>query len=128
VNARTLFAIVALAALALLPGLAVSQEQGEAPLSQEEMMARWKKWVMSWADTSTTALYVAEGPVSDPTGMTMSLYGELDEFLTGECDKPFRWTIRKDGEDKFTFEIWDLGIGADGRKVMEIGYTRRKAG
>lgn len=85
-----------------------------------------KKWVETFATNMDTALYRAEGTVVDPTGKVRSLYGTLDEYLTGEHDKPFRATLRKIDEDHFVREVWDLGIGAEGQKVFEYAYARRK--
>jgi hypothetical protein len=85
-----------------------------------------KKHVASWVDNGNTAMHYYEGTVVDPTGAVVALYGTLDEFLTGEHDKPVRYTRRKVSDDKFVLEIWDLGIGELGQVVMRQTFTRRK--
>ena len=189
--------IAALAALALLPGLAGSQEGGA--MTQEQMMELWqkwattdehhkelawfvgkwdvearmmgsttpekgtvefkwimegrwlaqdykgtlmgmpyqgygisgfdrvkKKWVETWVSNMDTAMLRFEGTVVDPTGKVKSLYGTLDEWTTGEHDKPIRGTTRKIDADHFVHELWDLGIGAEVKVVLEFSYTRQK--
>lgn len=85
-----------------------------------------KKWVHTWVSNMDTAMLRFEGVVVDPTGKVKSLYCEMDEYLTGEHDKPARGVYRKVDEDTFTYELWDMAIGAEGRKVLEITYKRRK--
>ena len=50
----------------------------------------------------------------------------MDEPMTGEHDKPVRYTTRLVNENKFTFEIHDLVIGGDKTKAIEMEYTRKK--
>jgi hypothetical protein len=85
-----------------------------------------KKHVGTWVDNSGTTLIHSEGTVVDPTGQVTVLYGTLDEWITGEHDKPIRVTTRKISPDKFTNEIWDLGIGEHGAIVLRYTFSRRK--
>jgi hypothetical protein len=85
-----------------------------------------KKWVSTWVSNMDTAMLRFEGVVVDPTGKTKSLYCDMDEYLTGEHDKPARGVYRKVDEDTFKYELWDMAIGVDGQKVLEITYKRRK--
>ena len=48
------------------------------------------------------------------------------EWMTGEHDKAVKYVTRHEGPDKWIFEIWDLGIGEDGKAVMIQTYTRRE--
>lgn len=195
-NSRTSILVAALAALALLPGLAGSQEGGDmTPAQMMELMKNWsvtdehhkelawyvgkwdtetramgmgteegtaefkwvidgrwlteemqgsmmqmpfhgfgligfdrfkKKWVSTWVGSMDTAMLRFEGVVVDPTGKVKVLWCNLDEYLTGEHDKPAKAVYRKIDEDKFTFELWDMAMGPDGGKVFEITYKRRK--
>jgi hypothetical protein len=85
-----------------------------------------KKWVHTWVSNMDTAMLRFEGVVVDRTGKVKSLYCDMDEYLTGEHDKPARGIYRKVDEDTFTYELWDMAIGAEGGKVLEITYRRRK--
>lgn len=86
-----------------------------------------KKWVTTWVSNMDTAMLRFEGVVVDPTGKVRVLWCNLDEYLTGEHDKPAKGVYRKIDEDTFLFELWDMAMGPDGGKVMEITYKRRKA-
>jgi hypothetical protein len=85
-----------------------------------------KKHVSTWVDNTNTAMIATEGVVVDPTGDVVVQYGTLDEFLTGEHDKAIRVVTRRLGPDKFTQEIWDLGIGESGAVVLTYTFTRWK--
>jgi hypothetical protein len=85
-----------------------------------------KAHVSTWVADADTTLHYHQGTTVDPEGKVKSLYGTLDEWTTGEHDKPVRITTRKVSDDKFVQEIWDLGIGELGRVVMKWTYTRRK--
>jgi hypothetical protein len=85
-----------------------------------------KKWVSTWVSNMDTAMLRFEGVVVDPTGKVKSLYCDMDEYLTGEHDKPARGVYRKVDEDTFLYELWDMAMGPDGGKVLEIKYKRRK--
>jgi hypothetical protein len=85
-----------------------------------------KKWVSTWVSNMDTAMLRFEGVVVDPTGKVKSLYCDMDEYLTGEHDKPARGVYRKVDEDTFNYELWDMAVGAEGQKVLEITYKRRK--
>lgn len=72
------------------------------------------------------ALNVARGVTVDPQGRTQAVYGVLDEYMTGELAKPFKVVTRILTPDRFVMEIWDLGIGVDGAKVLEFTHSRRR--
>ncbi|MHC4224108.1 MAG: DUF1579 family protein [Planctomycetota bacterium] len=85
-----------------------------------------KKQVQVWVDTLSTDMKAAEGVVVDPKGQVQVLYGTMDEYLTGEHDKIVKYVTRIIDQDKFVFEIWDMGMGPDGGRVIELTYTRQK--
>lgn len=76
--------------------------------------------------TADTAMNMARGLVVDPTGRTTAVYGTLDEYTTGELHKPYKAVMRNESASRHVMEIWDLGIGADGAKVLEFTFNRRK--
>ncbi len=84
-----------------------------------------KKWVTTWVSTMDTAMNRSEGVIVDPTGKVTAQYGTLDEYLTGEHDKPFKTITRRVTNDKFEVEIWDLGIGEAGAIVIKQTFARK---
>ena len=85
-----------------------------------------KKFVTTVVSNMDTAMLRLEGTVVDPTGKINTQYGTLDEYLTDEHDKPFRTVTKKTDDDHFVMELWDLGIGENGKIVMLFSYTRVK--
>jgi hypothetical protein len=85
-----------------------------------------KKWVTTWVSNLDTAMLRFEGVVVDPTGKVRVVWCNLDEYLTGEHDKPAKGVFRKIDENKFVYEIWDMAMGPEGGKVMDFTYTRKK--
>jgi len=83
-----------------------------------------KKFVSTGVSSTHPGIIAAEGPVVDPDGKVQVQYGALDEYLTDEHDKPIKYVLRHEGEDKFVFELWDLGIGPEGKPVVVDTYTR----
>jgi len=84
-----------------------------------------KKYVSFWIDNLSTAMYLSEGSI-DPAGKVLSLYGKMDEPMTGEHDKNVKYVSRVVDPDKFVFEIHDLAIPEPNTKVVEVVYTRKK--
>jgi hypothetical protein len=85
-----------------------------------------KKWVSTWVSSADTAMLRFEGVVVDPTGKVKVLWCNLDEYLTGERDRPAKGVYRKIDENTFLYELWDMAMGLEGGKVLEITYKRRK--
>jgi hypothetical protein len=73
-----------------------------------------------------TAMIMTRGLVVDPTNKVRALYGKLDEYTTGELHKPLKVVLRDVSDTRHIMEIWDLGIGEAGAKVLEYTFTRRK--
>ena len=86
-----------------------------------------KKHVACYVDSMNTGMYTMEGVVVDKTGKVQVSYGTMDEWLTGEHDKPVKYVTREISDDEWVFEIWDLGIGEKGAIVLTYKYTRKKA-
>jgi hypothetical protein len=73
-----------------------------------------------------TAMIMTRGLVVDPTNKVRALYGTLDEYTTGELHKPLKVVLRDVSDTRHVMEIWDLGIGEGGAKVLEYTFTRKK--
>lgn len=85
-----------------------------------------KNHVAASVSSFDTSLLVSRGVVVDPEGKVTAVYGTLDEYMTGELNKPYRAVTRVIDDDHHTMEIWDLGIGVDGAVVFEWTYKRKK--
>lgn len=73
-----------------------------------------------------TAMIMSRGLVVDPTNKVTATYGTLDEYTTGELHKPFKVVVRHVTDARHVMEIWDLGIGDAGAKVLEFTFNRRR--
>jgi hypothetical protein len=73
-----------------------------------------------------TAMTMSRGLVVDPTNRVTATYGTLDEYTTGELHKPFKVVMRQVSDARHVMEIWDLGIGDAGAKVLEFTFNRRR--
>ena len=84
-----------------------------------------QKFVSLSFDDQTTAAYRFEGNL-DQTGTVLSLWGTVDEPMTGEHDKASKYVVRILSQDKFVHEVHDLTIGGDKTMVVETTYSRKK--
>jgi len=84
-----------------------------------------KKYVSFWIDNSTTQTTTMSG-LADRSGRTFTLYGTMDEWLTGENGKTVKYVTRIVNRDKNIFEAYDLGIEGPNQRMMEAVYTRKK--
>ena len=82
-----------------------------------------KKYVSSWVDDMSTALFISEGS-ADVESKVFTFQGTMDDPMTGKKNKPVKYIIRILGPDKHTFEMHDLTLG-DKSKTMEMIYTRK---
>ena len=80
-------------------------------------------FMVTMSNMSTTP-YFASGNF-DPDGKVLSLYGYMDEPMTGEIGKPVKYVTRIIDKDKYIFEIHDMVFGENNTKVVEVTYTRR---
>lgn len=85
-----------------------------------------KNHVSASVSSMDTALNVARGLVVDPSNKTTAVYGTLDEYTTGELRKPFKVVTKVQDANRHVVEVWDLGIGEAGAKVLEFRYKRKK--
>ena len=81
-----------------------------------------KKFTGTWIDTLSTTKNDGEG-LLDRTGRIITWYGTMDEYLTGEHDKPVRYVLDLTKDDELRFEVHDLVLG-DNSKVIDIHYSR----
>jgi Protein of unknown function (DUF1579) len=84
-----------------------------------------KKYIQLWLDNFSTSVSVAEG-TADKSGNVITLWGTMDEPMTGERDKIVKYVYRLTGKDKYVFEVHDFSFPEPHTKVMEITYTRVK--
>jgi hypothetical protein len=84
-----------------------------------------QKYVATWMDNFGTAISIMSG-TADQTGTVITMWGAMDEPMTGERDKPVKYVTRLIGKDKHTFESHDLVLPEGQTRVMEIVYTRKK--
>jgi len=84
-----------------------------------------QKYVSTTVDSFQTCIQPSEG-FRDQAGTSLHLYGPLDEYLTGENDKPVRYTWRVISPDKHVLELHDLAIGLENTKVVEVEFNRKK--
>lgn len=82
-------------------------------------------FVSTWIDNLNTYKLDAQGKLGQD-GKTLIFYGPLDEYLTGENDKPVKYAYRWQDADHFTFEVHDLAIGETNTCVISMAYSRAK--
>lgn len=80
------------------------------------------KFVASFIDNLGTSMRSAEG-LLDRTGKKLSLWGEMDEWLTDEHDKMVLYQYQIVDSNTILFEIHDLALEKDS-KVIEVTYSR----
>ncbi len=82
-----------------------------------------KKFVSFWIDDGGTGMYTSEG-TADAAGKVFTFAGKMDDPMTGEKDKPMKFTITIVDRNKRVFEMHDL---SKGKKSLcaEMTYTRK---
>jgi hypothetical protein len=83
-----------------------------------------KQFTGSWADNMTTAILTQKGSLS-PDGKTLTMFGEMDEPMTGEIGKIVKYQTTIDSPDSHTFRIQEVQYG-DPFTVVEIVYQRKQ--
>ena len=83
-----------------------------------------RQFVATWLDNTSTALLTMRGSL-DQTGKILTLYGTMDDAMTGERDKMIKYVLTVVDENTYTFGIFDL-VAGENYKVVESTYTRRK--
>jgi Protein of unknown function (DUF1579) len=85
-----------------------------------------KNHVVASVSSMDTSMLMSRGLIVDPSHRVTAVYGTLDEYVTDELHKPYKAVTRKLDDNRHVMEIWDLGIGDAGAKVLEYTFTRRK--
>ena len=84
-----------------------------------------KRFVGIWIDDMATSISISDGHMNQD-GTVLTMFGKMDEWMTGEIGKTVKYVTRIVNKDKNVFEIHDMAIGEPNTKVVEITYTRRK--
>jgi len=84
-----------------------------------------KKYVESWIDNMGTGLSTMEGTM-DRDGKALTMWGKMDEPMTGETDKVVKYVTRILDKDTHVFEIYDVTSYGENQPTMKITYTRMK--
>ena len=82
-----------------------------------------KQYNSFWVDSSSTAMYLALG-TAPADGKTLTFHGKMDDVMTGEKDKPVKFTIKIEGPAKHVFSMYDLGGGKE-KRIAEMTYTKK---
>ena len=86
-----------------------------------------KNYVTCGVNNMDTSMITLKGTVVDPTNKMVVQYGKLDEYTTGELNKPIKSVMKIVDKDHHTLEVYDLGIGEHGAVVLEFNYSRKKS-
>ncbi len=83
-----------------------------------------KVFVGTWADSFGTSIAHMTGGQS-PDGKIQTMFGTIDEPMTGEIGKTVKYVTRHIDDNTMVFEAWEVMYGND-FKAFEIHYTRAK--
>ncbi len=83
-----------------------------------------KLFVSNWMDSMSTGIMAMKGSL-DQTGKVMTLFGEMDEPMTGEMGKVIRSQTTWIDDNSFKFTMAEVMYG-EPFVVMEIVYTKKK--
>jgi len=83
-----------------------------------------KTYQSIWVDNMGTSITLSSGSASDD-GKTLTFKAKMDDAMTGEKDKDFKFIDRFVSKDEIVAEIHDLSRGKDS-KMMEMTYKRKK--
>jgi len=83
-----------------------------------------KTYQSVWIDNMGTSITLSSGSASDD-GKTLTFKAKMDDAMTGEKDKDFKFIDRFVSKDEIVAEIHDLSRGKDS-KMMEMTYKRKK--
>lgn len=82
-----------------------------------------KQFVGTWIDSMGTGISAMRGSIS-PDGKVLTMFGEMDEPMTGEIGKAIMYRTTKHNENNHTFEMFEIVYG-EPFKVIEINYNRK---
>lgn len=83
-----------------------------------------KQYVSVWIDSMGTGLYASAGSIN-PEMTTLSMYGEMNEPMTGEMGKMVMYQVTIKDADHHTFEMKEVVYG-EPMVMMRMEYTRKK--
>ncbi|MFO0829636.1 MAG: DUF1579 family protein [Phycisphaerales bacterium] len=83
-----------------------------------------KQYVMTWADSLATGILKFTGAKSRE-GDVITLFGEMDEPMTGEIGKTVKYVQRIVDADHFVAEMWEVQYGKE-FMVWKADYARAK--
>ena len=84
-----------------------------------------KKYVSFWIDNMGTGMSTMEGTM-DKDGKAVTMWGKMDEPMTGEKDKKVKYVTRFVDKDTQVFEVYDVKTYGEKKPTMQITYKRRK--
>jgi hypothetical protein len=84
-----------------------------------------KKYVGFWIDNMSTGMSTMSGTM-DKEGNILTLWGKMDDPMTGEKDKDIKYVTRIIDQDTHIFEIYDVKTWGDKQPTMRLTYTRKK--
>ncbi len=85
-----------------------------------------KKYVGFWIDNMSTAMTTLEGNC-DKEGTTFTMWGKMDEPMTGQKGKKVKYVTKIIDADNHVFEAYDVTSYGDKKPIMQITYTRKKS-
>lgn len=84
-----------------------------------------KNYVTTTVSSMDNAMNTTRGLKVDDDDSVKVEYGVLNEYLTGELNKPYKTVTKLESDDKMTVELWDLSIGEKGAIVIISHYQRK---
>ena len=70
------------------------------------------------------SMLLARGPAAAGDADVTAMFGELEEYTTGELHRPYKVVLRKLSADRHVTAIWGLDAGDAGTKKIEFTFTR----
>jgi len=83
-----------------------------------------KRYVGSWIDNMSTVLATMEG-VADKNGKSVTMWGKMDDPMTGEKGKKIKYVTHFVDKDTQVFETYDVSAYGDKKPTMQITYKRK---
>jgi hypothetical protein len=83
-----------------------------------------KKYVGTWVDNMSTGLATMEG-VTDKDGKSVTMWGKMDDAMTGEKNKKIKYVTHFVDKDTQVFESYDVTTYGDKKPMMQITYKRK---
>jgi len=84
-----------------------------------------QKYVHFWIDNGGTGIYYSEG-TSDESGKVTTFFSTVDEWQTGERDKPYKMVQTLIDKDTIKMVLYDLTMPTGRDRVFEERMIRQK--